>query len=244
MRPSIGLWLSLACSLTTLGCGRQQLDGASGTGSSNGGSAGATNATGTAGTTNATGAAGTTDVTGAAGATGSGGTAGGAGAPDAGACGDPYASSSMPLAPCAVDSDCHSNYLFCGPPQATVEACRDANEAVDDCPPPGFADLPSCPVTKRITANLCGIRYQRPCNVDSDCGPGFTCIVSGASTCPAGSSCGMCQPPPATACVTKADCPKEWDCGAPCACTPNAQTYCIPPFEEFRCPECAPTPAP
>ena len=265
MRPSIGLWLSMVCSLTTLGCGRQQLDDASGSGSSTEGSvgsagaanapgtagttratgaAGATSGTGTAGATNVPGAAGTTYVTGSAGATGSGGTADGGGAPDAGACGDPYANSSTPFAPCAVDSDCQSAYLFCGPPQGTVDACRDADAAVDDCAPPAFAELPFCPMTKLITANLCGIRYQRPCNVDSDCGPGFTCTLSGANTCPAGSSCGKCQTRPATACVTKADCPKEWDCYAPCACTPNAQTYCIAPFEMFGCPACAPIPGP
>jgi hypothetical protein len=246
MRPSSGLWLSLVCSLTTLGCGRQRLDDASGSGSSSGGfvgSAGAPKIAGAAGMTSMTGSAGT-HVTGSAGATGSGGTAAGDGAPDAGACGDPYANSSTPFAPCAVDSDCHSAYLFCGTPQGNLEACRDVDAAVDDCPPPGFADLPICPVTKMITANLCGVRYQRPCNVDSDCGPGFTCNLSGASTCPAGSPCGMCQTPPATACVTKADCPKEWDCYAPCACTPNAQTYCLAPFAEFRCPQCAPTPGP
>jgi len=74
-----------------------------------------------------------------------------------------------------------------GPPQATVEACRGADAAVDDCVAPAFADLPICPATKKITANLCGIRYQRPCNLDSDCGPDFTCGPSDASICPAGS---------------------------------------------------------
>ena len=73
MRPSSGLWLSLVCSLTTLGCGRQQLDDASGSGSSSGGfvgSAGAPKVAGAAGMTRLTGSAGTTYVTGSAGATG------------------------------------------------------------------------------------------------------------------------------------------------------------------------------
>jgi hypothetical protein len=175
--------------------------------------------------------------------------AGGDGAPDVGACGDPYASSSMPFAPCAVDSDCHNPYLFCGPPQATLIACRDADAAVDNCAASTFSDLPICPATTVITDNLCGIRYQRPCKVDSDCGPGFTCDSSGASsTCPtgspAGTPCGRCQAPPFAACVTKADCPKEWDCNAGCGCTPDAQTYCFPPFECFRCPLCPPIPGP
>jgi hypothetical protein len=198
------------------------------------------------GTGAATGTAGTTSATGSAGATGSGGTPGGDGARDAGACGDPYANSSMPMAPCAVDSDCHSAYLFCGPPQDTVEGCRDADAAVDDCAPPAFADLPICPATKRITANLCGIRYQRPCQVDSDCGPGFTCGPSDASMCPAGSPCGTCQEPPLATCVTKANCPKGWDCYDPCPCPtmPNAQTYCYPPFAGFNCPACPATPGP
>ena len=265
MRSSVGFWLSVWF-VTALACGRQQLDDASEFGSANvkgsTGSAGAPGGTGnavttnvlsgaggamivagSAGATNLSGAGGTTYVTGSAGATGSGGAAGGDGASDAGACGDPYANSSMPFDPCAVDSDCHSAYLFCGPPQANVGACRDADAAVDDCPPPGFADLPICPVTKMITANLCGIRYQGPCNVASDCGPGFTC-TGAASTCSAGSPCGTCQAPPPVACATKADCPKEWDCYASCACTSNPQTYCFPPFETFRCPECGPTPGP
>jgi hypothetical protein len=92
-----------------------------------------------------------------------------------------------------------------------------------------------------ITANLCGIRYQRPCNVDSDCGPAFTCTFS--SACAAGSTCGTCRVEPGTPCVTSADCPKEWDCYAPCACT-NAQTICVAPFERFGCPECAPIQGP
>jgi hypothetical protein len=269
MRSSVGFWLSVWF-VSALACGRQQLDDPSGIGSANvltgaAGTAGALGGTGTAGTTYVTGASGATNVTGSAGAmnlSGAGGTiyvtggagmtgfggaagvAGNDGAADAAACGDPYASSSMPFSPCAVDSDCHSAYLFCGPPQANLEACRDADAAVDDCPPPGFADLPICPVTKMITANLCGVRYQRPCNVASDCGPGFTCTASAASTCSAGSPCGTCQAPPLAACVTKADCPKEWDCYAGCACTPNAQTYCFPPFEVFHCPGCGPIPGP
>jgi hypothetical protein len=176
--------------------------------------------------------------------------AGSDGAPDAGVCGDRFASSSMPLAPCLVDSDCHSAYLFCGPPLGTVTFCRDADAAVDECAAPAFANPPMCPAVTFIRDNLCGIRYQRPCKDDSDCGPGFTCDSSGASssTCPtgspAGTPCGRCQAPPFAACVTKADCPKEWDCNAGCGCTPDAQTYCFPPFEIFRCPNCAPIPGP
>ncbi len=249
MRSSIALWLLVVCFVTAIACGGAPLGtgsgsaGGAGAAGATSGSAGATSGSGTAG---ATGIAGTPNVSGSAGATGSGAETdgdGGDGAADAGACGDPYANSSMPLAPCAVDSDCHSAYLFCGAPQGTVDACRDADAAVDDCAPPAFADLPICPMTKQITANLCGIRYQRPCNIDSDCGPGLTCDLSGASTCPAG-PCGTCQTPPPAACVTNADCPKEWDCYAACACTPNEQTHCFPPFEIFHCPECAPTPGP
>jgi hypothetical protein len=167
------------------------------------------------------------------------------GAPDGGACGDPYASSSMPLALCAVDSDCHSAYLYCGPPQGTVIFCRDADAAIDRCTPRVLVDAPICPDTVQITDHLCGVRYQRPCQVDSDCGPAFTCVAGAASPCAAGSPCGMCQWPPSAVCETKADCPNEWDCYAACACpgTPNAQTTCHPPFAIFHCPECAPTPA-
>ena len=224
MRSSIGLSLSVVYSMTTLACGSQNpltVDRAP-----------------SGGSTGAAGLAGLGDITRPY-------DGGSDGAPDAGACGNPYANSSMPMAPCAADSDCHSAYLFCGPPQATVEACHDANAPVDECAAPAFADLPICPVTKRITANLCGIRYQRPCNTDSDCGPGITCTLGDASTCSIGATCGTCETPPRAACVTKADCPKEWDCYTPCACAANAtnaQTSCFPPFERFNCPECAPTP--
>jgi hypothetical protein len=49
--------------------------------------------------------------------------------------------------------------------------------------------------------------------------------------CPAGSPCGTCQAPPLAMCVTKANCPKGWDCYDPCPCPtmPNAQTYCYHP---------------
>jgi hypothetical protein len=171
-------------------------------------------------------------------------------APDVGACGDAYASSSMPFAPCDVDSDCHSAYLYCGPPQGTLTFCRDADAAVEDgCTAPvPAADVPVCPSMIQVTRNVCGVRYRRPCKVDSDCGPGFTCDSSGSSTCPAGSPpgtpCGRCQAPPFAACVTKTDCPNEWDCNAGCGCTPDAQTHCFPPFEIFRCPFCPPIPGP
>jgi hypothetical protein len=232
MRPSFGLLVSVVITVTTLACADSKpltVDGGASVGGASG-SAGTTGGTGSAGTTSGTGSAGTVGGTG--------------GAPDAGVCGDPYANSSMPLAPCAVDSDCHSAYLFCGPPLGTVEGCRDADAAADNCVAPALSDLPICPTTVRITANLCGIRYQRPCNIDSDCGPGFTCDLSGASTCPVGSPCGTCQAPPQAACVTKSDCPKEWDCYASCGCSPTAPTFCFPPFEIFRCPECPPTPGP
>jgi hypothetical protein len=165
-------------------------------------------------------------------------------APGFDAC-DPYASSSMPYDLCAVDSDCHNAYLFCGQLVGSTTACRDADAAVaDGCAPRELADLPTCPATIDVTLKQCGVRYQRPCRVDADCGPALTCVSSQPSTCPTGMACGNCQAPSPVTCVTKTDCPKEWDCYAACACTPNEQTYCFPPFEIFRCPECAPTPAP
>ena len=156
---------------------------------------------------------------------------------------DPYARSSMPYDLCAVDSDCHNAYLFCGQLLGPTTACRDADAAVADvCAPRELADLPICPATVAVSLNQCGVRYQRPCRVDADCGPALTCVSSQPSPCPTGAACGYCQVPSSVTCVTKTDCPKEWDCGAGCGCTPDAQTYCFPPFEIFRCPQCAPIP--
>jgi hypothetical protein len=151
------------------------------------------------------------------------------GGPDVGACGDPYADSSTPFAPCGVDSDCHNGFLVCAPPSQTTTICRDADDAavVDACPAPvNLADVPICPQTAPVTFNVCNVRYQLPCKVDADCGPdGFTCAS------------GACQQQPGKTCATPSECPAEWDCSLACGC-PGEAKACHPPFAEFRCPNC------
>lgn len=143
-------------------------------------------------------------------------------------CGPPRES-----APCRVDSDCRSEYLVCVPPDKTIEICREPDGGADGNPAcPAFPELssaPICPQTVGITSTACAIRYQRPCAADSDCGPaGFSCVA------------GQCQTPePAVPCSTAADCPKEWDCYVPCACSGVRETEtCEPPFAVFHCPNC------
>jgi hypothetical protein len=170
-------------------------------------------------------------VSGAAAAGGGGGSAVGTDAGPGVDCGPPYES-----APCRADSDCRSAYLVCVPPDyETIELCRDPDAGVvpdPACPLfPEYDSAPICPQTVRVTSPVCEVRYQRPCTVDTDCGPvGFACTS------------GRCQAPdPAVTCTTAADCPTEWDCYVPCACPGLRETkYCEPPFVEFHCPNCGP----
>ena len=155
-------------------------------------------------------------------------------APDGGAptdCGPP-----TETAPCRTDSDCRSAYLICVPPDyETIELCRDPDAGVDPfpaCPSfPAYATAPICPQTVRVTSTVCEVRYQRPCTVDSDCGPaGFMCVGGGCRQTLSGAPCNSAS-----------DCPTEWQCYAPCACPTSgiaATTVCVPPFAQFGCPAC------
>jgi hypothetical protein len=157
------------------------------------------------------------------------GPADGAPSVEVGACPAP-----IPTSPCRVDSDCQNPYLVCERPNGGVFVCRDAQAAVDPtCPSLVDAtDVPTCPMTVPVPYSVCIVRYQRPCTVETDCGPaGFTCAG------------GRCQGSGTlTTCSTAADCPRAWDCYAPCACpgTEGAKV-CEPPFAEFGCPACAAT---
>jgi hypothetical protein len=182
---------------------------------------------GTGGALGPSGAAGgaTTDEADAGAAHGPSGTADGAPAD----CGPP-----METAPCRTDSDCRSAYLVCVPPDyVTVTICRDPNASPDpSCPVfPELSAAPICPQTIRVTSTICEVRYQRPCTVDSDCGPaGYMCVSGGCRQTLSGAACNSAS-----------DCPTEWDCYAPCACPGSgvsAKTVCVPPFAQFGCPEC------
>jgi hypothetical protein len=140
-----------------------------------------------------------------------------------------------PFSPCRVDSDCQGAYLACTPPDTTLTICRDAQLPVNPaCPSPvDLTTVPICPTTELTPFNVCTVRYQRPCQRASDCGPaGFTC------------NAGICQEAQAgITCTTASDCPNGWDCYAACACPGVEEAKaCEPPFAEFRCPGCMPTP--
>jgi len=144
-------------------------------------------------------------------------------------CGPP-----MELAPCRGDSDCHSAYLVCVPPDYVgVTVCRNPDVGATRNPAclsyPELATAPLCPTTVKVTSAICEVRYQRPCTMDADCGAiGFTCMS------------GRCERALAsTPCNSASDCPAEWDCYVPCACPGIRDAkVCEPPFVEFNCPEC------
>jgi hypothetical protein len=139
-----------------------------------------------------------------------------------------------PLTPCRIDSDCRNPFLACERPSGGVFSCRDP-EATADLACPSLVDLsniPICPTTAPVTYAVCTISYQRPCSVESDCGPaGFVCEG------------GRCQGSQSVmACTSATECPTGWDCYAPCPCpTADAGTptkVCEPPFAAFGCPAC------
>jgi hypothetical protein len=193
MHRSVGLLLSVVCSLTMLACGRQQLDDPGGIGSANAkgstGSAGALGGTGTAGATNASGAAGATIVTGSAGATTVTGSAGATNA--TGAAGATNATGSAGATGsggttmvsgrgklfdvCLVQSDCSAGLeCYCG-------ICT------TPCMPGGCTGLPivaTCPDTVPWTSACTGLPLQSECAIeclaDSDCrelGPTGVCTA-------------------------------------------------------------------
>lgn len=141
-----------------------------------------------------------------------------------------------PMSPCSVDSDCGNAYLTCVP--QTVYACRDPGADAGSGP---SKDLPICPTTAQVTENQCTVRYQLPCQVDSDCGPaGFTCDHSCSNS---GTSCGICSEDGPGPCSSDDQCPQGWSCYTPCPCgsTPFTGGSCNPPFAIFNCPACITT---
>jgi hypothetical protein len=224
-----GTWLLF---LLALGCSTSRP-----LGDAPGGALGPSGAGATLGSSDGTGGAG--------GALGQSGAAGGATDDDAGSalrpsdtvdgssvdCGPP-----TETAPCRTDFDCRSAYLVCVPPDyVTIELCRDPDAGADPSPAcpvfPQYATAPSCPQTVRVTSTVCEVRYQRPCTVDSDCGPaGFMCAGGGCRQTQSGAPCNSAS-----------DCPTGWQCYAPCACSTSgvaATSVCEPPFAQFGCPAC------
>lgn len=92
-------------------------------------------------------------------------------------------------APCEVDADCGGDlkcieYVddLCGPTPISMGApepmpavppgapCREG----EDCDSP--SDGPSTEDCEPIVTNLCGPKWLAPCELDADCGDGFTCV--------------------------------------------------------------------
>ena len=143
----------------------------------------------------------------------------------------------QPMSPCSVDSDCGNAYLTCV--LQTVYACHEAGADAGVVP---ANNLPVCPTTAQVTENLCSVRYQLPCQVDSDCGPaGFTC----SHACSNGmTTCGICSEDGSGSCSNDDQCPQGWSCYTPCPCgrAPSTGGLCNPPFAIFNCPACIITP--
>jgi hypothetical protein len=146
--------------------------------------------------------------------------------------------SGQPGSACSYDGGCGNPFLVCAPSNGV--ACRDP-----DASAPVSSGLPVCPMTAPVTLDLCAVRYDLPCRVDSDCGPaGFTCNRQAVSSCEgaaADTDCGYCdgqaQEGP---CTGDGDCPAGWSCYSPCPCATSSATAmgCYPPFAAFGCPAC------
>ena len=87
--------------------------------------------------------------------------------------------------------------------------------------------------------NQCAIRYDRPCTVDSDCGPaGYICTPAcpdaGSASCSAclgGTSCNHCVVnAPSTPCTSDDQCLTGWSCYDLCNTGNPATLACRPPF--------------
>jgi len=141
----------------------------------------------------------------------------------------------QPGAPCSVDSDCGNSFLACSP--KVVSMCRDPNsmsvDAGDETSLGNIpANLPACPTQTQVNVNLCSVRYQLPCQVDSDCGPdGFTCNTYNPGQCSSTQD--------GVACTGDAECPQGWSCYVACQCADAVGVKrCYPPFAVVGCDVC------
>jgi hypothetical protein len=110
---------------------------------------------------------------------------------------------------CTTDADCGHEFLVCVPKEVYVDG-------------------------RPETRDLCEVRYQLPCEVDADCGNGFTCNPEGGGICYEGppQTCvtyGLCESE-YTLCESAAECPASWECYSP---RPPAPKACYPPFALF-----------
>ncbi len=144
--------------------------------------------------------------------------------------------SGQPGSICSEDGGCGNPFLVCMSQNAF--ACRDP-----DASAPDSSGLPVCPTTASVTLDLCTVRYNLPCRVASDCGPGgFTCDLQAPGSCQgaaADAACGYCEAQEGP-CTGDGDCPAGWSCYSPCPCatSPAESKGCYPPFAMFGCPAC------
>ena len=118
-----------------------------------------------------------------------------------------------PPTPCAADSDCGEGdvcvsytYETCGDIAIGAPTCA----ADEPCPEPIMPEPMEC---ESITEAYCVPKYFAPCQVDADCGGGFTCEQSEICGCSGGAP----------------DDPSLPDMGSTepdCSCAPSGDSYC------------------
>jgi MYXO-CTERM domain-containing protein len=166
---------------------------------------------------------------------------------------EPEAFSFCVPGPCASSSDCAAGLECLGVTSFDCPAAPPPCDPDDEgCDPPDSGDY-DC---TEVTESYCLPPYLAPCDVDADCGAGFTCEASEICSCSAGPgdeepdcSCepggeSYCQIIPVE-CTADSDCAADWTCeGAggdvTCSydpgtgeesCEPGPTTsYCVPPF--------------
>jgi len=161
--------------------------------------------------------------------------------------GTPYCA----FAACETDSDCDDSMkcadvgFECASGESTpAGAPAIAPAAAGDEP---HTNLPAPPACEQQVVRQCTLRWQLPCNIDSDCGEGFRCEETEACSVPPydpssgepPSSEVTCSPSGTfackvieTACDTAADCPADFECAdnplVACSASSDGQTQCEP----------------
>ncbi len=136
-------------------------------------------------------------------------------------------------APCQSDADCGEG-LVC----LTFESasCSDTAEPMPVCEPGQECEepsgVPAPPECETETVSFCGPKYLAACEVDGDCGEGFTCEVAEECSCSGGGATPTDPvPEPGQDGGDAGDPmpPREFDDGAPpeeCVCEPTGEKYC------------------
>lgn len=125
---------------------------------------------------------------------------------------------------CNSDSDCGS-YLVCINPMDDDGDFEDGDAGPADPPQPQFRP--------KAAGDICAPQYLSDCEVDADCGPGFTCEPDewdctvgsdGTTDCDdAVHSCIIVQ----VSCSSDSDCEAGWSCGH---IQSEGSEFCLPPY--------------